>query len=112
MSPPELYGGAGTWTDLGVLAPQQHDRGYHAAGGLLPDGRAFQAGGQGAPGHETGTYHTVDVFAPNYYFMPRPQIQVAPTVIDLDEPSGLFNVELTRVDSESEIAWMALVKPS
>ncbi|MGQ0552432.1 MAG: galactose oxidase early set domain-containing protein [Planctomycetota bacterium] len=115
MRPPELFGGSGLWVDLGSFAPQPHDRGYHAIGGLLPDGRYFSGGGTADPnqGHVSGTYHTIDIFAPAYYFQPRPQIQEAPTVIASVASSGQpFSLEVTRVDSESEIAWVALVKPS
>lgn len=73
----EVFGdSAAVWQEM---TAQQGDRRYHSVGGLLPDGRAYSAGGRDTPPDN----HSIEIFSPPYMFQgTRPVIEPA-TIPDL-----------------------------
>jgi hypothetical protein len=83
-TPAELFDGQ-SWTALPAAAVM---RLYHSSALLLPDGRVIAAGGgQGAglPGFQ----NNAEVYYPDYWFKPRPDLLDAPAEVGYDQPFAL-----------------------
>ena len=105
----EVFGNPGAgWELMGAAAAERR---YHSVAGLLPDGRAFSAGGRELP---LPDLHTVEVFSPPYFFQgTRPEI-VKSTLTDpvtqpyfYDQPSIDFEVTL---DAAAGVDRVALIR--
>jgi hypothetical protein len=75
-------------------------REYHAMPILVPDGRVFVVGGEGAPGNEPAL-STVEAFSPPYLFRgPRPAIS-NPSTTSLSRGGNVsFDIALTNAPTQ------------
>lgn len=119
--PAEIFGGPaqGQWRQR---AEGGRPRTYHSVAGLLPDGRAFVAGGAAHfwPNHAPGVYHTVEVFSPEYVFRSgRPDVTLWPdpagAAIDYSTPASsfVFSVDVTLAcDGQNTVSRVVLIRSS
>ena len=83
-TPAEVFDGQ-TWTMLPAAAVM---RLYHSSALLLPDGRVIAAGGgegAGLPNFQ----NNAEVYYPDYWFKPRPDMLGAPGEVAYDQPFAL-----------------------